>query len=113
MLGLRYPMEVNLQGDAAETLALLLPRLERKSERSFREAIEDSVRDWWETVEARAHQDADPLNPERVMWELSPLLPERAIVCADSGSVANWFARDLKLRDGMLASLSGNLATMG
>ena len=58
-------------------------------------------------------QEADPINPQRVFWELSPRLPDDAILAADSGSAANWFARDLKLRAGMMASLSGTLATMG
>src|SRR3954466_6211175 len=96
-LGLRYPMEVNLTGDSAETLRALLPLLERKEDRSWREQIESGVAQWWETLEARAMADADPLNPQRVFWELSPRLPEDCILAVDSGSCANWFARDLKL----------------
>ena len=113
MLGIRYPTEVNLVGDSAETLRALLPRLERKQERSWREQIEESVADWWEVLEARAMNDADPINPQRVFWELSPRLPDNCILSSDSGSAANWFARDLKIRRGMMASLSGTLATMG
>ncbi|MFO7564490.1 MAG: thiamine pyrophosphate-requiring protein [Enhygromyxa sp.] len=113
MLGLRYPMEVNLHGDAAETLQMLTPLLERKRDRAWRETIEDKVKDWWETLERRAMVEANPLNPQRVFWELSPRLPDRCIVTADSGSAANWWARDLKIRRGMMASLSGNLASMG
>jgi pyruvate dehydrogenase (quinone) len=64
-------------------------------------------------LEERALADADPINPQRVFWELSPRLPDDCILSADSGTVANWFARDLKIRAGMKASLSGNLATMG
>ena len=112
MLGLRYPMEVNLVGDSRATLRALLPYLEKKADRSWREDIERQVAEWWEVVEARAMHDADPLNPQRVLWELSSRLPDGCIVSADSGSVANWFARDLKLRSGMQASLAGNLATM-
>lgn len=112
MLGIRYPMEVNLQGDAAETLRALIPLLRRKEDRSWREAIEKSVANWWKILEARAMLDAEPVNPERVLWELSPRLPDGCIISADSGSVANWFARDLKIRKGMMASLSGTLATM-
>jgi len=112
-LSLRYPMEVNLCGDARETLRALIPLLERKTNRSYREQVEEGVRRWWQVLEARAMEDAEPINPQRVFWELSPRLPERAILVADSGSSANWFARDLKLRAGMMASLSGNLATMG
>jgi pyruvate dehydrogenase (quinone) len=113
MLSLRYPMEVNLVGDSAETLRALLPLLQQKSDRSWRATIEDSVKDWWSLLEKRAMQPADPINPQRVAWELSPRLPERAIVTSDSGSCANWFARDLRMRPGMMCSLSGGLASMG
>jgi pyruvate dehydrogenase (quinone) len=113
MLSLRYPMEVNLVGDSAETLRALIPLLQRKSDRSWREKLEKEIKDWWKLMEDRAMQPADPINPQRVFWELSPRLPDNCIVTADSGSTANWFARDLKFRRGMMASLSGNLATMG
>jgi pyruvate dehydrogenase (quinone) len=113
MLGLRYPMEVNLCGDTRETLRALIPLLERKQDRMWRELIERSVRDWWTTLEERAMYKANPINPQRVFWELSPRLPDNCILTSDSGSSANWWARDLKARPGMLASLSGGLATMG
>jgi pyruvate dehydrogenase (quinone) len=113
MLSLRYPMEVNLTGDSKETLAALIPLLARKMDRSWREKIEKEIVEWWKLMEARAMTDANPINPERVFWELSPRLPERCILAADSGSTASWYARDLKFRKGMMGSLSGNLATMG
>ena len=113
LIGMRYPADVMLVGDAKETLKALLPHFQRKSDRSWREQIEGQVAEWWRVVEDRAMLDGDPLNPQRVIWELNQYLPEGAIVSADSGSSTNWFARDLKLRKGMLASLSGNLATMG
>jgi pyruvate dehydrogenase (quinone) len=113
MVSIRYPMEVNLIGDSAETLRALVPLLERKEDRSWREAIENKIKDWWKVLEARAMNSANPINPERVFWELSPRLPDHCILASDSGSAANWFARDLKVRRGMMASLSGNLATMG
>ena len=113
MLGLRYPMEVNLQGDAARTLQALLPLLEHKAERQWQERIEANVRDWWALMERRALTEANPINPQRVFWELSPRLPDNAILASDSGSAANWYARDLRMRRGMKASLSGGLATMG
>jgi len=112
MLGLRYPMEVNLVGDSAATLQALLPHLKRKEDRSWREHIEKNVKEWWEVTEERAMSSANPINPQRTIWELSPRLPDNCIISADSGSVANWFARDLKLKRGMKASLSGGLATM-
>src|SRR5581483_2161270 len=110
MLSLRYPADVCLAGDATETLQALLPRLRRKEERGWREKIEKNINEWWKVLEGRAMNEAKPLNPQRVFWELSPLLPDKCILTADSGSTASWFARDLKLRPGMMASLSGNLA---
>jgi pyruvate dehydrogenase (quinone) len=112
MVSLRYPMEVPLVGDSKETLRALIPLLKRKTDRSWRDEIEKGVKEWWEVMEARAHNAANPLNPELVFWELSKRLPENAILSSDSGSSANWFARDIKIRKGMMASLSGNLATM-
>jgi pyruvate dehydrogenase (quinone) len=113
MLGIRYPMEVNLVGDSAETLRALLPRLERKEDRSWREKIEGEISEWWNLIEHRAQLAADPINPQLVFHELSKRLPDGAILASDSGSSANWYARDIKLRKGMMASLSGTLATMG
>jgi pyruvate dehydrogenase (quinone) len=113
MLGIRYPTEVNLQGDSVETLRALLPLLQPKADRSWRDRIEREVADWWKTMEQRALQGANPINPQRVAWELSPRLPDKAIITSDSGSCANWFARDLKIRPGMMCSLSGGLASMG
>jgi pyruvate dehydrogenase (quinone) len=113
MLGLRYPTEVNLVGDAAETLRALLPLLERKTDRTWRDEVEQNVAEWWQVVEARALEDADPINPQRVFWELSSRLPDGCIVCGDSGSSTNWYARDVRLRRGMKASLSSTLASMG
>jgi pyruvate dehydrogenase (quinone) len=110
---LRYPMEVNLVGDSAATLRALAPYLTRKTDRSWRKEIEASVADWWKVLEARAMHDANPINPQRVFWELSKRLPDNVILSSDSGSSANWFARDIKIRRGMMASLSGTLATMG
>ena len=113
MLSLRYPMEVNLVGDAAETLRALLPLLDPKRDGKWRKGIADNVSKWWKTLEDRAMAQANPVNPQRVTWELSPRLPDRVIVTSDSGSCANWYARDLKMRRGMMASLSGGLASMG
>ena len=113
MLGLRYPMEIGLVGDSRGTLRALIPYLQRKTDRSWRESIEDNVDRWWRVLEGRAMNSANPINPQRVFWELSPRLPDDCILTCDSGSAANWYARDLKIRRGMKASLSGGLATMG
>jgi pyruvate dehydrogenase (quinone) len=112
MLGIRYPMEVNLVGDSATSLRALIPLLRRKEKRSWREGIEDEVRRWWKIVGERAHDPAQPLNPELVFHELSSRLPDNAILTSDSGSATNWWARHLRLRDGMKTALSGTLATM-
>ncbi len=113
MLSLRYPMEVNLVGDAAETLRALLPLLEQKRDPTWRETIARGVSKWWKVLQERAMQPANPVNPQRVTWELSPRLPDDVILTSDSGSCANWFARDVRMRRGMMASLSGGLASMG
>ncbi len=113
MLSLRYPMDVNLVGDSKETLRLLLPMLEPKQDSAWRETISGWTEAWWKTLEDRAMTEAKPINPQRVAWELSPRLPDHAIITSDSGSCANWYARDLKIRRGMKCSLSGGLASMG
>lgn len=112
MLGIRYPMELNLQGDSKATLQALIPYLKRKEDRSWQKDIEENVAGWWKLMEARAQNTANPINPQYVFWELSKRLPDNCILSADSGSTASWFAKDLKIRKGMKASLSGNLATM-
>jgi pyruvate dehydrogenase (quinone) len=113
MIGMRYPFEVNLVGDAAETLRALLPSLTRQDDRSWREGVEKHVKRWWEVMERRAGVSADPVNPELVFHELSPRLPDDAMICADSGSGTNWYARHVKMRGRMRGTLSGTLATMG
>jgi pyruvate dehydrogenase (quinone) len=113
MLGIRYPTEVNLHGDCAETLRALLPLLEQKSDTDWRDGIANGMADWWKLMEERALEKANPVNPQRVTWELSPRLPGDVIVTSDSGSCANWYARDLRFRRGMMCSLSGGLASMG
>jgi pyruvate dehydrogenase (quinone) len=112
-IGMRYPYELNLVGDAKATLQALIPLLERKTDRSWREEVEGEVADWWKTVERRALTDADPVNPMRIFHELSTRLPANAMIASDSGSSANWYARHLKFHGEIRGSLSGTLATMG
>jgi pyruvate dehydrogenase (quinone) len=112
MLSLRYPMNVALHGDSKCTLQALIPLLERKTSRTWQDHLARGMEEWWEILEARAMRTADPINPQRLFWELSPRLPDDCILTCDSGSSANWYARDVKIRSGMKASLSGNLATM-
>jgi pyruvate dehydrogenase (quinone) len=113
MIGMRYPFEVNLVGDAATTLRALIPLLHRKEDRSWQESLTSKVADWWETMDAEAQVTADPVNPMRVFSEFSRHAPADAIVTSDSGSSANWYARQVRMRGSMRGSLSGNLATMG
>ena len=113
MVGLRFPTEVNLVGDSAATLWALLPLLDGHHDPSWRIEVEAWVKDWWKVLEARAMHDANPLNPQRVFWELSAQLPDDAIVTCDCGTATAWYARDVRLRGAMLGSLSGNLLTMG
>ncbi|MET8943596.1 thiamine pyrophosphate-requiring protein [Streptomyces sp. NPDC004542] len=118
MVGMRYPYEVNLVGDAKATLQRLIPLLEadrggRPTDREWFDTVTANVRRWHETMERRAHLSADPINPEYVARALDPLLPENSIITSDSGSVANWYARHITMRPGMRGSLSGTLATMG
>jgi len=112
-LGLRYPMEVMLAGDSAETLRALLPLIQRRTDRAWRAEVERHVTDWYATTDEQAHAPADPINPQLLLWELSQRLPDDVILTADSGSSAVWLARFVKLRRGMKLSLSGGLATMG
>lgn len=112
-VGIRYPTEVNLIGDSAETLRRLLPLLNYQDNRSWRETVEKNVADWWEDVAAKAMMGANPINPQRVFSELSPRLKNNTILCGDSGSHTNWYARNIKMQRGMMGSLSGKLASMG
>jgi pyruvate dehydrogenase (quinone) len=106
-------MEVNLRGDSRATLRALLPLLHRKADRSWHERIEEAVADSWEEARGTAMAAADPINPQRVVHELSERLPERSVVTADSGTTTVWYARNLRFRRGTMGSVSGTLATMG
>ena len=113
MLSIRYSMELPLVGDVAATCEALLPLVERKADSGWRDDIAGWNQDWRRVVEERAHAKAHPVNPQRVFTELSQRLPDDVILTSDSGSCANWYARDLRMRRGMTASLSGGLASMG
>jgi len=113
MIGMRYPYELNLVGDAKQTLRALIPHLRRRHRGPWRDQVERNVATWWSTMDAEAHVGADPINPMLIFHELSARLPQDAIVAADSGSAADWYARHVRLGAGMRGSLSGTLATMG
>ncbi|HLI94728.1 MAG TPA: thiamine pyrophosphate-requiring protein [Candidatus Baltobacteraceae bacterium] len=112
-IGLRYPTTVNLIGDSADTLQTLLPHLHQKKDASWRESIRENKEEWLRIEDDRAHQSADPLNPQLLFAALDKVLPSNAIVTGDAGTPTNWMARHLTVRRGMKMSLSGNLATMG
>ncbi len=113
LVGMRYPYELNLVGDATTTLRALIPHLRRNENRDWRAGIESNVSDWWEAMDREAEVEAEPVNPQLLFHVASAQLPTNAIVAADSGSSANWYARQLKFRGDMRGSLSGTLATMG
>lgn len=111
-IGLRYPVEVGLLGDSRHTLRALLGRLQYKTDRSFLEKARAGMNEWWQLMEERGTRDDKPMKPQVVAWELSKRLADNAIISCDSGTVATWFARQIKARRGQMYSLSGTLATM-
>lgn len=111
-LSLRYPMEVNLAGDAKATLAALLPHLKQQDDRSWQEQVVEGMKDWNEVTEREAMAKADPINPRYVYHLLNRRLPENCIVTADAGSTADWYGHHIKLGPKMRGNLSGMLASM-
>jgi pyruvate dehydrogenase (quinone) len=112
-LGNRYPTEVNLAGDAAETLRALRPRLQGRDRTAWRRRVEAATTRWWQIAERRARRSADPLNPQLLFHELSPRLPADALLAVDVGSVTYWYARHIRMRAQMQGHLSSTLASMG
>src|SRR5205085_2477271 len=111
-IGLRYPVEIGLVGDSRNTLRELIPLLKPKKDRSFLEAAQAGMKDWWEVMEKRATRRDKPMKPQVVAWELGKRLRGDAIVSSDSGTISTWWARQIIARRGQMYSLSGNLATM-
>jgi pyruvate dehydrogenase (quinone) len=112
-LGVRYPVEVPLLGDAAETVRELLKLVPARPRGAWTGRVEESVRNWHRIAEARAAAAAEPLNPQQVIRSLSGRLPGDAQVAVDVGSVVYWYARHLRLPPGVPAHLSSTLASMG
>jgi pyruvate dehydrogenase (quinone) len=112
-LGLRYPFEVNLLGDSRATLRALLPLLRENADRSWQDQIAANVSRWWSVLEARAMEDAQPVNPQRLFHELGPRIPDDCLIACDTGTVTQWFAGYVRLRRGMRTAISGGLSTMG
>ncbi|HUJ14041.1 MAG TPA: thiamine pyrophosphate-dependent enzyme [Thermoanaerobaculia bacterium] len=111
-IGLRYPVDVGLVGDAKKTLARLAQHLNRKQDRGFLEKAQAGMKEWWELMKEREGRDDTPMKPQRLAAAVSRHLKDNAIVSCDSGTITTWFARHIKARRGQLFSLSGTLATM-
>lgn len=111
-IGLRYPVEVGLVGDCKQTLQLLLPLIQRKTDRSFLETAQKRMKNWWSIIEGRSAPGKTPMRPQFIVGEVNKRLRDDAIVCSDSGTIATWSAREIRIREGQMYSLSGNLATM-
>jgi pyruvate dehydrogenase (quinone)/pyruvate oxidase len=112
-ISLRYPVEVGLVGDSKATLAALLPKLERKDDRSFLEKAQKNMREWWHTLEERATNPESPMKPQVVAAAVDKLLTDDAVCVTDSGTITTWWARYIKARRGQILTVSGTLATMG
>ena len=111
-IGLRYPAEVGLIGDSRTTLQKLLPLLVRNEHRDFLGKAQENMRDWWKLMEERGTRDDMPMKPQVVAWELGKRLRDDAIISCDSGTIATWFARQIRIKRGQMCSLSGTLASM-
>jgi pyruvate dehydrogenase (quinone)/pyruvate oxidase len=112
-IGLRFPVEVGLVGDARETLRELLPLLRRKEDRRLLENAQNGMRKWWEVIEKRATSQDMPMRPQAFAWEVGKQLADDAIICTDSGTNTLFAAREIKIRGTQRWSCSGLLASMG
>src|SRR5207247_884935 len=108
-IGLRFPVEVGLCGDARATLQVLLPAIQRRKDRSFLEQAQKGMKEWRELMATRAHREDVPLKPQVVAATLNDLLADDAIVSTDSGTITTWVARYITMRRGQMFSCSGNL----
>jgi len=111
-IGLRFPVEIGLVGDAKPTLSALIPFIERKKDRRFLETAQKGMEAWWELMRERDTRDDMPIKPQRVAWELSQIAPDNAIISGDSGTNTSWIARHFMIRGEQKFSCSGTLATM-
>lgn len=114
-IGLRYPVEVGVVGDSRTALKNLLPLLQRKDPNegaNFLKTAQQGMREWWQLMEQRAGDDHKPMNPQVVAGALDKRLAPDAIISSDSGTIATWFARQIRIRRGQMCSLSGTLASM-
>ncbi|MBW8867258.1 MAG: pyruvate oxidase, partial [Acidobacteria bacterium] len=111
-IGLRFPVEVGLCGDAKATLQAMLPLMTRRADRSFLDRAQAGMKEWRELMHTRTHRDEPPLKPQVVADTLNDLLDSTAIISTDSGTITTWAARHIQMKRGQMFSCSGNLATM-
>ncbi|MDQ8200654.1 thiamine pyrophosphate-binding protein [Pelagicoccus enzymogenes] len=111
-IGLRFPADVGLVGDSAQTLNALIPHLQRNEDRSFLEKAQDGRKKWWKLMQARGEREDVPMKPQVVAWELGKRLQSDAVVSSDSGTITSWWARQIPAKKGQKYSLSGTLASM-
>jgi pyruvate dehydrogenase (quinone) len=110
-IGLRYPADVGLVGDARATLRALLPHLERNDNRAFLEQAQQGIGEWWELMEQRGTRTETPMKPQVVAWHLAHALDDDAIVCGDSGQVTYWVTQ-MRLRADQRFVYSGTNCSM-
>jgi pyruvate dehydrogenase (quinone) len=111
-IGLRFPVEVGLCGDAKATLQAMLPLVARRADRSFLERAQAGMKEWRELMHTRTHRDETPVKPQVIADTLNDLLDSTAIISTDSGTITTWAARHIQMKRGQMFSCSGNLATM-
>src|SRR5256886_2539880 len=111
-IGLRFPVEVGLCGDARSTLQVLIPHIRRREDRSFLESAQSGIHAWREVLDTRSHRDDVPMKPQVMAHALNELLADDAIVSTDSGTITTWVARYVNMKRNQLFSCSGNLASM-
>jgi pyruvate dehydrogenase (quinone)/pyruvate oxidase len=111
-IGLRYPAEAGLIGDSKAALGALLPHLTEQRDHGFLETAQSAMKKWNELMREQGSNQATPMKPQVIAWELGQRLRDDAIFTSDSGTITTWYARQIPCRRGQMCSLSGNLASM-
>jgi pyruvate dehydrogenase (quinone)/pyruvate oxidase len=110
-IGLRYPVACGIVADAADALASLLPLVDERRETGFLDTAQGAMKAWRDSLAEQGQSRDQPMKPQVVAYELNRVLPDNAIVATDSGTNTTWCARYLDMRDDMMFSVSGNLAS--
>jgi len=111
-IGLRYPIDVALTGDSHTVLRSLLPKLERKDDRSFLEKAQKGMKEWRKMMDEMATRQDFPMKPQVPAYEIGKRLSDNAIISCDSGTNTTWWARHIPAKPGQMHSCSGTLASM-